>query len=88
MLPTYPANLRHDRVEWVGDAPPAASRDEPLRVHITLLEPAPPAVGNRGERMAAALEKLAAGSALGGVANPMEWEREQREERDLPGRGD
>ena len=57
-----------------------------MRVHITLLDP-PPVAGNRGERMAAALERLAAGSGVAGITDPMEWEREQREERDLPGRG-
>jgi hypothetical protein len=36
--------------------------------------------------MAAALEQLAALGGLSAIADPLEWEREQREDRELPGR--
>lgn len=85
MLPTYPATLRQNRIEWTGETPPGLSTDTPIPVHVTLLAPTPPADPNRGQRMAAALEKLAA-SALAQITDPLAWEREQREERSLPGR--
>lgn len=42
----------------------------------------------RGVRMAEALERLAATNAVEEIADPSEWQREQREERPLPGRSD
>ncbi len=39
-----------------------------------------------GERMAAALEKLAASSATASIEDPVAWQREVRRDRPLPGR--
>jgi hypothetical protein len=36
--------------------------------------------------MAAALELVAARGGLVAIPDPLQWEREQREDRDLPGR--
>lgn len=85
MLPTYPAVLRQNRIEWTGETPPGLSADESVPVHVTLLAPPPVAGSNQGQRMAAALEKLA-NSALAQIADPLAWERERREDRGLPGR--
>jgi hypothetical protein len=41
----------------------------------------------RGQRMAAALEQLAAIHALAEITDPAAWERENRQDRALPGRG-
>ena len=84
VLPTYTGYLRGDRVEWCGDAPPTQS-DRPIPVHITLL-PADPGAPDQGHQMAAALEQLAAIGGLSTIADPLEWEREQRADRGLPGR--
>jgi hypothetical protein len=40
---------------------------------------------NAGERMAAALEKLAASRSID-IEDPVEWQREIRRDRTLPGR--
>ena len=44
------------------------------------------ATADAGERMAAALEKLAASNAVADIEDPVEWQREIRRERPLPGR--
>jgi hypothetical protein len=36
--------------------------------------------------MAEALEKLAAANSMAEIADPVEWQREQRQDRNLPGR--
>jgi hypothetical protein len=84
MLPTYPAILRDNRLEWSGDAPPNAGA--PVRVYVTLVEPVPSPPTDQGARMAAALEKLAALNAFADITDPVAWQREQRKDRDLPGR--
>jgi hypothetical protein len=86
MLPTYPAYLRDGRVEWAAETPPSLSSDHPIRVHVTLLEPVSSNGTDRGKRMAAALERLATGTGLSVIADPLAWQREQREDRELPGR--
>jgi hypothetical protein len=85
MLPTYTAVLRDNRLEWNGEIPPGLTPEKPVGVLVTLLDPLAPL--SRGERMAAALEKLA-GSALAQIADPVDWQREQRLDRELPGRAD
>lgn len=86
MLPTYPAVLSGDRIVWSGDAPPGLAVTG-VPVHITLLTPPSPAA-DRGRRMAAALEEVAARGGLASITDPLAWEREQRIDRELPGRSD
>jgi hypothetical protein len=86
MLPTYPAVLSGDRIVWSGDSPPGLSAAG-VPVHVTLLAP-PSSPAERRKRMAAALEEIAARGGLPVVADPLAWEREQRADRDLPGRGE
>jgi hypothetical protein len=38
--------------------------------------------------MAAALEAIARRGGLAAITDPLKWEREQREDRDLPGRAE
>lgn len=84
MLPTYPAILRDGHIEWSGDAPPGLTAERRVEVLVTLPE-APPAPPDQGRRMAAALEKLF-GSEFSKIPDPVAWQREQRIDRDLPGR--
>jgi hypothetical protein len=84
MLPTYPAVLSGHRLVWSGEAPPVLDSAS-IPVHVTLLTAPPGGAGNR-QRMLAALEELAARGGLAGIADPLAWEREQRADRDLPGR--
>jgi hypothetical protein len=82
MLRTYKAVLRGDRVEWI-DTPPEPTCPTP--VHITLLEEGPEPVASRGAEMGRILEELARGGGLSGI-DPLDWQREVRRDRTLPGR--
>ncbi|HET6575813.1 MAG TPA: hypothetical protein VFG68_19585 [Fimbriiglobus sp.] len=87
MLPTYPAVIRDGRIEWTGEAPVGLPPDTAVPCYITLFVPAPVmSREERGKRMAAALERLAARGGVASIPDPLAWEREQREDRPLPGR--
>ena len=83
MLPTYPAILRDGRLEWESDPPPVPV-DTPVRVQVTFLDV--PSQGPSGQRAAEALERLAAAGGLQSYGDPLEWQREVRTDRPLPGR--
>ena len=87
MLRTYEAILVGDRIEFPGGGP---QEPGPLSVHVTVIGAAGAGGANgrreRGAAMAAALEKLAQAGTLATV-DPVEWQREVRRDRDLPGRG-
>lgn len=88
MLPTYPALLRDNHLEWTGDMPTNLPTGQAVQVHVTVLDQSPlPAVA-RGQRMAAALQKLAASQPLQEMSDPAAWERETRQDRALPDRDD
>jgi hypothetical protein len=83
---TYRALLHGDRLEWLEDAPESQA-DTPLHVHVTVLEPEPPAeVHARGHAMAAILEQLAERRTFSAITDPVRWQRELRQDRVLPGR--
>jgi hypothetical protein len=83
---TYRALLHGDRLEWLGEAP-ASQTDAPLCVHVTIVEPEPVVeVHARGPAMATILEKLAARGTFAAIQDPVEWQRELRQDRVLPGR--
>ena len=85
MFPTYLAILDDNRVEWSTDPPPALARR--VRVHVTLLDNPPVAASpDQGARMASVLELIANRGGLTAITDPLAWEREQREDRELPGR--
>ena len=86
MLPTYQAILRANRIDWVAEAPAQLPDDAGVRVLVTLLDPPPPSPADQGKRMAAALEKIAALPPNDALADPSAWQKEQREDRPLPGR--
>jgi hypothetical protein len=85
-IATYRAVLRGDRLEWRGEVPPEIATDRALPVDVTILSDEPFNAAHAGERMAAALEKLAASQAVAGIEDPMAWQREVRRDRPLPGR--
>ncbi len=87
MLTTYEALLRDNRLEWKNDAPLRLARGQAVNVHVTVLDEPAVADVSQGERMAAALERLAQSQSLAGV-DASRWEREERTERPLPYRGD
>jgi hypothetical protein len=86
MLETYPGILRDNRIEWSGEAPRQLPPGQPVRVHVTILEPIGLPASERGRRMAAALERLAVNPTPPSIPDPTTWQREMREDRPLPGR--
>ncbi|MDQ3135787.1 MAG: hypothetical protein M3Q76_13480 [Acidobacteriota bacterium] len=86
MQQTYKAVLRGNQLEWHGDAPRQVEGEQAVEVHVTILEEPAAQDANRGKSMAEALEKLAAANTLTDIADPAAWEREQRQDRPLPGR--
>jgi hypothetical protein len=88
MFSTYKAILKGNRLEWTDETPAQATDDHPIVVHVTILEEVAGVSANvsQGERMAAALEQLAAAHALVDITEPAAWERELRQDRSLPDR--
>ena len=88
MLNTYKAVLKGNHLEWNEDAPDHLSPEDAVMVYVTVLDKpvVPSAVSQQGQRMAAALEQLAAINALADLTDPIAWEREMRQDRPLPDR--
>jgi hypothetical protein len=87
MLSTYQAVLRGEVLEWLVDKPQNLTPDHAIPVYVTILEEGTPLLmTERGLRMAAALERLAQMQAAFASLDPLQWEREVRQERGLPGR--
>ena len=88
MLTTYEALLCDGRLEWTHDVPRNLPLNRAVQVHVTILQGDATENGHeaKGESMAAALAQLAAIQSGASISNPDAWERDQREDRDLPGR--
>lgn len=76
---SYPAILRGNRLEWLGDVPPAG---DGAHVEVVMTGALPP--GITGREALALLEQLGPSGAFSDIADPVAWQREQREERPLP----
>lgn len=86
MMRTYRALLHGNRLEWLEEAP-ASQTDVPVSVHVTVLEHEPiPEQATRGHAMAALLEKLAERHTFASILDPVQWQRDLRYDRPLPGR--
>ena len=71
--------------------PPSAARLERLIIGILdLVEVGSPALrddaGERRQQAKVALDRIAARGGIGGITDPVAWQREQRIDRHLPGR--
>jgi hypothetical protein len=89
MLSTYRALLCGQVLEWLSDRPEDLSPDQAVVVHVTILEETPyTQTAEQGRRMAAILEKIAQLESSIATLDPIQWEREMRQERVLPGRDD
>ena len=88
MFPTYRAILRGHYLEWQGEIPAFTHGDQSVSVHVTLLDAVAPSKQPQGVAMAAALEQLAANNSLADIADPVAWQKEQRQDHLLPGRED
>ena len=87
-MAAYEGVLRGNSIEWRNGAPPGLASDQPVKVYVTLAERLGSSENapDRGQRMAAALEHLAALRPAIAIEDPMQWEREMRRERPLPNR--
>lgn len=86
MRPTYRAVLRGDHLEWEDEVPEQTANQKRLDVFVTILGDSVSDRESRGHRMARALECLAQKDLLSTIADASDWQRDQREERPLPGR--
>jgi hypothetical protein len=86
MQSTYKAILRGDRIEWEEDVPEQIRGRAVLTVLVTIPDQPGVADDTRGPRMAEALQRLASSGGVPSITDPLQWQREQREDRDLPGR--
>jgi len=81
---TYKAILRGNRLEWSDERPEGLSPERELPVIVTILdEPDSP---SQGARMADALQRLAEAGGVRSIEDPLQWQRDSRRERPLPGR--
>ncbi len=74
-------------IEWLTDKPDYLTPDRPVAAYVTILEDASPSkklVEERGQRMAAALDQLAQTQGAITFLEPLQWEREMRQDRELP----
>lgn len=90
MLTTYRAVLRGHILEWLNDKPEQIARDKAVNVHVTILEEETPPLSTieQGQKMATVLEQLAQTQSSLSSLDPLVWEREMRDERELPGSAD
>ncbi len=87
MTQTYPAVLRDGCIEWIGDPPAGLPAGTPVRVEVVLPATLPPlSDAERGRQMLAIMERLVALGTGEKYGDPVEWQREQRRDRPLPGR--
>jgi hypothetical protein len=86
MLPTYPAVIRDGRIEWTGEKPAGLRPDQATPCHVTILEPQALPIEGRKALRAAAMERAAARGGIRAIPDPVAWQREEREDRPLPGR--
>jgi hypothetical protein len=84
-METYRAILKGDRLLWTESEPTHLEAEQ--AVEVTILDtPGEIDASTQGQRMAKALEQLAATNALSEIKDPSEWQREIRKDRPLPGR--
>ena len=86
MQATYKATLRGDRIDWEDGVPEQARSQAALPVLVTILNQPVVETETGGRRMAEALERLALKGGVPSITDPAQWQREQREDRNVPGR--
>ena len=83
---TYKATVRGDRIEWEHEVPEEVRSQPTLSVIVTIAEQTDAGDKAGGSRMAAALERLARNGGIPSISDPVQWQREQRKDRDIPDR--
>jgi hypothetical protein len=86
MLQTFRATLRGYLLEWGEEVQHFSKDDRPVQVLVTILEEeAIQEKKGRGRSMADVLEKIAQSQDFSGI-DPIAWQRDMRQDRELPGR--
>ena len=83
MLKTYNAILNQNKIQWLNESP-KINLGNSIQVQITLLEETEITKSN-GQKMAEALKKVSENNIFAKV-DPLEWQREIRQDRSLPNR--
>ena len=86
MLATYKATLHGNSIRWTDERSLPIASDQDVEVLITVLsniETVSSLPKTRGERMARCLEKIAKTGGISGIADPVLWQRELRQDRQL-----
>ncbi|XWK87885.1 MAG: hypothetical protein U7127_27490 [Phormidium sp.] len=85
MLRTFEAVLKGNCLEWSKDAPQES--DRPVKVYVTFLEEDSSLSADiRRQKIGEIFQKLAATNVFANVSDPVEWQRELRQDRPLPHR--
>ena len=81
----FEAILKGNLLEWANEVP--RQGDRPIRVYVTLEEERSTLSAElRRQRIVEILEKIAANNVFADIIDPVEWQRELRQDRPLPGR--
>ena len=86
MLATYKAKLHGSAIHWIDECPLPVITDQDVDVLITVLSDIHQSVNRgvkHGEQMAQYLEKIAQTGGIAGIADPVAWQRELRQDRPL-----
>ena len=81
----FEAILKGNLLEWANEVP--RQGDRPVRVYVTLQEERSTLSAQlRRQRIVEILEKIATNNAFAEISDPVEWQRDLRQDRPLPGR--
>jgi len=81
----FEAILKGNLLEWANEVP--RQGDRPVRVYVTLQEERSTLSAEfRRQRIVEILEKIVANNVFADISNPVEWQRNLRQDRPLPGR--
>ncbi|MEG3922935.1 hypothetical protein [Microcoleus sp. POL10_C6] len=81
----FEATLKGNVLEWANEVP--RQGDRPVRVYVTLQEERWTLSAEfRRQRIVEILEKIAANNVFADISDPVEWQRDLRQDRLLPGR--
>ena len=81
----FEAILKGNVLEWAKEVP--RQGDRPVRVYVTLQEERWTLSAEfRRQRIVEILEKMAANNVFADISDPVEWQRDLRQDRPLPGR--
>ncbi len=89
MIATYKARLLGNRLDWQEEAPPVSSSTVSVLVTVLPHQEAPMSAQEpSGRRLATILNRLAQENTVPSIPDPVVWQKELRQDRELPGRED